>query len=78
MLEIKDFKKRSKRAASLITQTRDDNIVMSLDVHERNHVHMWAQLADDYNTITPPHRFAPRRGFQTFFIIEGETILKIK
>ena len=52
LVEIKDFKNRSKKATSFITETVDDNIVMSLDVHLRNHVHMWAQLFDDYNTIT--------------------------
>ena len=45
LLEIKDFKKRSKKAASLITQIVDHSIVMSLNVHKRNPVSMWAQLA---------------------------------
>ena len=31
--EIKAFRKRAKKAASLITQTVDDSIVTSLDVH---------------------------------------------
>ena len=54
--EIKDFRKRVKKAASLITQTIDDSIVMSLDVHARNPVAMWNQLAIDYNTMTPVQR----------------------
>ena len=33
--EIKAFRKRAKKAASLITQTVDDGLVMSLDVHQR-------------------------------------------
>ena len=41
-LEIKEWRKRSKKAASLITQTVDDSIVMSLDVHGNNLVLMWA------------------------------------
>ena len=44
--------RRSKKAASLITQTEDDTIVMSLDVHGNNLVLMWAQLGADYNTLT--------------------------
>ena len=51
--EIKEFRRRFKKAASLITQTVDDSIVMSLDVHLRNPVAMWKQLADDFNTVTP-------------------------
>ena len=54
--EIKDWRKRSKKAASLITQTLDDSIVMSLDVHKNNPTLMWAQLGADYNTITPTQR----------------------
>ena len=40
------------KAASLVTQTVDDSIVMSLDVHLRIRVAMWKQLADDFNTVT--------------------------
>ena len=78
LLEIRDFKKRSKKAASLITQTIDDSIVMSLDVHERNPVSMWAQLAEDYNTITPAQRSTARKEFLNFVIFEEETFLDIK
>ena len=38
--EMKDWQKRSKRAASMITQMMDDNIVMGLDVHGNNPVLM--------------------------------------
>ena len=41
LAEIKDYRKRSKKAASLIIQTIDDSIVMSLDVHGRDPVLMW-------------------------------------
>lgn len=77
-LEIKDFKKRSKRAASLITQTLDDSLVMSLEVHGRDPVAMWDQLAADYNTVTPAQRNAARLNFLTFTILEEETHLEIK
>ena len=77
-IEIKDWKKRSKKAASLITQTVDDSIVMSLDVHDRNPVLMWQQLAADYNTVTPAQRSTARRDFLNFSITEEETHLVIK
>ena len=51
-LEIKEWRKRSKKATSLITQTVDDSIVMSLDVHGNNPVLIWAQLGAYYNTVT--------------------------
>ena len=76
--EIKDFRKRSKKAASLITLTLDDSLVMSLDVHERNPVLMWNQLAADYNTITPLQRSTARKEFLSFVIYEEETHLEIK
>ena len=78
LTEIKDFKKRSKKAASLITQTLDNSIVMGLDVHNRDPVAMWTQLAEDYNTITPAQRSAVRKEFMNFEISETETILEIK
>ena len=77
-IEIKDWKKRSKKAASLITQTTDDSIVMSLDVHDRNQILMWAQLAADYNTITPAQKSTARKNFLNFSIGEDETYLAIK
>lgn len=67
-LEIKDFIKRSKQAACLITLTVDDNIVMSLDVHERNPVLVWAQLAEDYKTVAPGQRTAARKEFLSNYI----------
>ena len=54
------------------------SIFVSLDVHERKLVHMWAQLADDYNTITPAQRSAAKKEFTNLCIIEGGTFLDIK
>ena len=77
-LEIKEWRKRSKKAASLITQTVDDSIVMSLDVHGNNPVLMWAQLGADYNTVTPAQRSSARTEFLTFVISGDESFLTIK
>ena len=54
---------------SLINQSIDDSIVMSLDVHDGNPVLMWAQLAD-YNTITPAQKSTARKFFLNFSIGE--------
>ena len=78
LAEIKDFRKRSKKAASLITQTIDDTIVMSLDVHERDPVLMWNQLDEDYNNVTPAQKSAARKEFLMFQISEEESYLEIK
>ena len=77
-VEIKDWRKRSKKAASLLTQTVDDSIVMSLDVHGNNPVPIWAQLGADYNTVTPAQRLSARTEFLTFTISEDESYLTIK
>lgn len=50
--EMKDFQKRSKKAASLITKMIDCSIVMSLDMHGKNYVAMWNMLAANFNIGT--------------------------
>ena len=75
--DIKDFQKRSKKAASLITQTIDDTIVMSLDVHGRDPVLMWKQLESDYNNVTPAQKSAARKEFLMFKVSPDETYLEI-
>ena len=62
----------------MITQTVDDSIVMSLDVHLRNPAAMWKQLADDFNTVTPPHLRAARREFENLAFPGSETSLEMK
>ena len=76
--EIKYFRKRYKKAASLITQTVDDNIVMSLDVHQRNRVEMWNPLAADFNTITQAQLRAPKKEFDSLAFNGTETYLEMK
>ena len=78
LAEIKDFKKRTKKAASVITQSLDDSIVMGLDVHNRDPIAMWNQLAEDYNTVTPAQKSAARKEFMNLTVSESETYLDIK
>ena len=70
--QIEDIKKRSKELASRITQKIDDSIVLNLDVHERNPVLMWMQLAEDFNTIAPAQRLATRNELLNFVITEED------
>ena len=77
-IEIKAWRKRAKKAASLITQTVDDSIVMSLDEHNRDPFLMWAQLAADYNTVTPAMQSTARKNFLNFSISDDETYLECK
>ena len=51
--EIKEFKRRYKKATSLITQSVDDGIVQTLSVHNKDPKLIWDALAADYNTVTP-------------------------
>ena len=45
--KLKDYKKRTKKAASFITQMVDVSIVMSLDMHKKYPHAMWEHLAKD-------------------------------
>lgn len=76
--KLKDYNKRTKKAASLISQTVDDNIVMSLDVHKRDPRTMWGHLARDYNIVMPVQRMAARKVFVDMTIPEESTHLDIK
>ena len=78
VLEIKDRRRRFKKAASLITQSVDDSLVQMLNVHNKNPILIWAALASDFNTITPAQQSLARQDFQNFVITEDETHLEIK
>ena len=78
VLEIKDWRRRFKKAASLITQSVDDSLVQMLNVHNKNPILIWAALASDFNTITPAQQSLARQDFQNFVITEDETHLEIK
>ena len=58
----------------MITHTVDDSIVMSLDVHLRNPVAMWKQLANDFNTVTPAQLKAARREIENLAFTGSETV----
>ena len=62
----------------MITQTLDDDIVMSLDAHGNNPTLMWAQLGADYNTITATQRSSARIDFLIFSIGNDETYIDVK
>ena len=72
------FKKLAKTAASLITQTSDDDIGIGSNVDARNLVDKWNQLAVDYNTRTPTQRSATKKEFVNFTISQEESHLYIK
>lgn len=73
--EIKDWKKRYKKAASLITQSVDDALVRILRVHNKNPILMWARLSADFNKVSPAQLALARRDFQCYHIEEDETSL---
>ena len=58
--------KRTKKATSLITQTVDDNIVMMLDVRNRDPRAIWDQLAKDYDNVTPSGKFRAEKEIHDF------------
>ena len=60
VLEIKDWRRRFKKALSLITQSVDDSLVQMLNVHNKNPILIWAALASDFNTIIPAQQSLAR------------------
>ena len=65
-VEIKDWKRRYKKAASLIVQSVDNGMAQSLDVHGKDPKLIWDSLAADFNTITPAQQTLARQDFQAF------------
>ena len=76
--EIKDYKRRYKKAASLITQSIDDGIVRTLSVHKKDPKLMWDALSIDYNNVTPAQLSLARQYFLNFRVTEDETYLEVK
>lgn len=50
---IKDFTKRKKKATSMITQTIDENLVMNLDICDRDPCLLRENFAAYFNRTTP-------------------------
>ena len=71
--EIKDYKRRYKKAASLITQSIDDGIVQTLSVHNKDPKLMWDALSIDYNNVTLAQLSLARQNFLNFRVTEDET-----
>ena len=76
--EIKDYKRRYKKAASLITQSIDDGIVLTLSVHNKDPKLMWDALSTDYNNVTPAQLSLARQDFLNFRVTEDESYLELK
>lgn len=76
--EIKDFKKRYKKATSLITQSVDDGIVQTISVHGKDPKRIWDALSTDYNTVTPAQLSLARQDFLNFRVAEDEAYLEVK
>ena len=76
--DVKDFKKRSKKATAIITQTIDDSLVMSLDVLDRDPCLIWEKLAEDFSKVTPAEKSSARMAFLTLKIPSSESYLDTK
>ena len=74
-LDIKDWKKRYKKAAQLITTSVDDSLVRILRVHNKNPILMWARLSAAFNKVSPAQLSLARRDFQNYHIEEDESYL---
>ena len=76
--EIKDWRRRYRKAASMITQAVDDSMVQMLDVHNKNPILIWAALKEDYNTVTPAQLAQAAHNFLGYIITEDDTFLQLK
>ena len=76
--EIKDWKRRFRKAASMITQSVDDSMVQMLDVHNKNPILIWAALREDYNTVTPAQLAQAVHNFSGYIVTEDDTFLQLK
>ena len=78
LAKIKDWKKRYRKAASLITQSVDDSMVQMLDVHNKNPVFIWAALRADYDSVIPAQEAIATHNFFGYFVTKDDTFLTMK
>ena len=76
--EIKDWKKRFRKSASMITQSVEYSMVQILDVHNKNPILIWAALKEDYNTVTPAQLAQAAHNFLGYVVTEDDTFLPLK
>ena len=76
--EIKSWKKRFRKAASLITSSVDDGMVQMLKVHNKNPILIWAALSADFNTVTPAQEAIATQNFLGFVVSEDDSYLTTK
>ena len=73
LAEVKDWKRRYGKAASLITKSIDDSVVQMLDVHNNNPVLTWAALRADYNTVTAAQQTQATHNFLGYIVTKDDT-----
>ena len=76
--EIKDWRRRYRKAASMITQVVDDSMVQMLDVHNKNPILIWVALKEDYNTVTLAQLAQAAHNFLGYVITKDDTFLQLK
>lgn len=76
--DIKEYKRRYKRAVSLITRSVDDSLVQALSVYEKDPHRIWMALEADFNTVTSAKLSLARQNFMSFRILDDESFLDIK
>ena len=78
LADIKDWKRRYRKAASLITSSVDDCMVQMLDVHNKNPILVWATLKGDYNTVTLAQQAQAIHNFLGYKVSKDDTFLELK
>ena len=75
---MKDWKRRFRKAASLITSSVDDCMVQMLDIHKKNPILICAALKADYNTVTAAQQAQAVHNFLGYTISKDDTFLELK
>ena len=77
-LDVKSFRKRSKKAVMLLMQLVSDDIATSLEQFERDQKAMWDYLTEEYDKVSPELRQIAKEKLNSFRIDEKMSVREIK
>ena len=77
-LDVKSFRKRSKKALMLLMQLVSDDIATSLEQFERDPKAMWDYLTEEYDKVSPELRQIAKENLNSFRIDEKMQVRDMK
>ena len=76
--DLRDFGKRSRKAASLIMQTVSDKISITIESLSDDPMAMWLKLKNDYEQVSPALKQLAKREFLAFEMADEEKCIDSK